>query len=346
MFMRGERIAAVRLLFKTITVFAVAWAPGAGAAGLVEIGSSARLPWTAAVQGTDGRVIVSFPRVGPGPDPSVAVLGAGNALTPFPGGGWNSYRAGGDAGHAFVSVVAMRIGTGGTLWVLDSGVPGPGLMPVPGGTKLVMFEPGRAEAAHVWRVPAGVLRPLSALAALAVHGSAVFIADAGSPALLVLDTGSGQWRRVLDGAASTTARRPALVDGTIMRDAKGRPATVNTDTLAVSPDGAFLYFQALPGPMFRVATAALTDPAVSARALNAAVEFWYNTPSLGGAAVDAAGDLVLTDLGSDAVLRMTPDRHLSLVVRDSRLHRAGCPFVQADGGVLVPVGAVLFRVGK
>ncbi len=124
------------------------------------------------------------------------------------------------------------------------------------------------------------------------------------------------------------------------RGPDGKPVSINADQLEVTPDGQHLYFQPLPGPLYRIDTRLLDDPAVPPAALSAAVEFWYNTPSLGGTAIDSAGNLYLDDLGSNSVLKLTPDRHLSLLARDDRLHWPDAPAFDGRGTLLIPVAQI------
>ena len=88
--------------------------------------------------------------------------------------------------------------------------------------------------------------------------------------------------------------------------------------------------------MFRVPTALLDDAKASPQAVAAGVEFWYDTPALGGTAIDADGTLYLDDLEQDRVLSLTPGRALATVLRDPRLHWADAPFLR-DGTLTLPV---------
>ncbi len=310
--------------------------------------ASTPLPlWTGvAVAGT--RSFVVFPRLGSAANPSLAELQGDGRLVPYPGGGWNDWRPGANPTRAFVSVSAIHLDHG-ALWVVDSGVVGLiGHPAVAGAPKVVVIDPATDQVTRIYPLSGDALRPRSALADIRLHGSHAYLTDRGAPALIVLDVVTGTARRVLDGDPATTGRRPAIVDGRILRAADGKPAVINADELEVAPDGRHLYFQPLPGPLYRVETRALDDPSVKPRDLSAGVEFWYNTPSLGGTAIDNAGNLYLTDLGSDAVLRLTPDRQLSLVIRDARLHWAAGLCLRGTD-LLLPVAqldrAALFNHG-
>ncbi len=308
---------------------------------LTLVASTAGPLWNG-VASAGGRLFVEFPRLDPGkPNPSVAVIGPDGAPVPFPGQGWNDWRPGADPTRAFVSTNAIHVGPHGDLWVVDNGAVGfIGKQAVPNAAKIVVLDPASGRVLRVYPVPRAVLKPKSAIDDIRFNGARAYVTDAGAPGLLVLDLEAGTFRRVLDNDKSTTARRPAIVDGHILRGPDGKPAAIHADQLEVTPDGDYLYYQPLPGPLYRIATKLLDDPAVKPDALSAAVEFWYNTPSLGGTAIDRAGNLYLDDLGSDAVLKLTPDRHLSLLVRDDRLHWPDAPAFDGSGGLLLPVAQI------
>ena len=123
----------------------------------------------------------------------------------------------------------------------------------------------------------------------------------------------------------------------MLRGPDGRPIQIDADQLEVSPDGHALYVQPLCGPMSRIETALLDDPQVPADRISAGIQFWYDTPSLGGTAIAPDGTLYLDDLEDDSILALPPSRELRLVVRDPRLHWADAPFLGADGTLTVPV---------
>ena len=336
-----------RALWLLLLACPAAAAPGAGTSPtsppvsdrLSRVARSDRLVWNGVVVAPDRRIFVVFPRVCGNPGPSLAMLdGQGDAL-PYPGGGWNDWNAGDgktDPTHAFVGLNAIHLAPDGSLWVVDTGVPGFGRAPLPGATKLLRIDLAGNQVTRTFVLPPDVLRPKSMIDDVRFNGSNAYITDAGAPGLIVLDLVGGGARRLLDRDPSTTAQRPIVVDGEVLRGPDNKPAMIHADQLEVSPDGRFLYYQPLPGPMFRVPTALLDDAKASPQAVAAGVEFWYDTPALGGTAIDADGTLYLDDLEQDRVLSLTPGRALATVLRDPRLHWADAPFLR-DGTLTLPV---------
>ncbi len=314
-------------------------ATAAAADRLGSVGHSDKLVWNGVVVARDRRIFVMFPRVCGNPGPSLATLdGHGDAVA-YPGAGWNDWTAGdgkADPTHGFVGLSAIRLAPDDSLWVVDSGVPGFGRAPLPGATKLLRIDLASNQVTRTYVLPPDVLRPKSMIDDVRFNGGDAYLADAGAPGLIVLDLAGGGARRVLDHDPSTTAQRPTVVDGEVLRGPDNKPVMIHADRLEVSPDGRYLYYQPLPGPMSRVPTALLDDARASPQAVAAGVEFWYDTPALGGTAMDADGTLYLNDLEQDRVLSLTPGRVLGTVLRDARLHWAGGSFLR-DGTLTLTV---------
>lgn len=319
---------------------------------LVSIGHSDRQLWNGVVLAPDGRVFVVFPRIAGNVGPSLATLDAHGSLIPYPGGAWNEPTAADaktDPGEAFIGLNAIHLAPDRSLWVVDTGIPGFGRAPLPGAAKLVRFDLATNMATRRYILPADVLRPKSMIGDVRFNGGHAYITDAGAPGLIVLDLATGKARRLLDRDPSTTAQRPIVVDGETLKGPDNKPAVIHADQLEVSPDGKYLYYQPLPGPMVRISTALLDDPAATPHAVSAGVQFWYDTPALGGTAIGPDGTLYLNDVENDSVLSLTPERVLATVLRDPRLHWADAPFLR-DGILTLPVAqldrAATFHHGR
>ena len=306
---------------------------------LATLAQSDTLVWNGVVLSPDGRVFVEFPRIAGNPGPSLAVIGEAGKLVPYPGGAWNDWSpkdSHADPTNRFVGLNAIHLGPQGGLWVVDTGAPGFGKSPLPDAAKLVRFDLVHDTATRTIVLPADVLRPTSMIDDVRFNGRHAYITDAGAPGLIVVDLTSGHARRLLDGDASTTAQRPIVVDGQVVKGPDNKPMMINADQLEVAPDGQYLYYQPLCGPMFRIATSLLDDAHATAQAVAAGVEFWYDTPALGGTAIAPDGTLYLDDVENDSVLALSPDRVLRTVIADPRLHWPDAPVLH-DGALTIPV---------
>lgn len=300
--------------------------------------------WNAVTTTRDGRVFVGFPQADR-PGAQVEELARGGTGRPYPDAAWNAgAKDGGEVAHAFVLINSIRIGPDGALWLVDAGAPGIGKPAVKGGARLFRVDLGTNAIARVYDLGA-VAGPRSFVDDVRFHGGTAYLTDAGMPGLIVLDLASGRARRVLDGDRSTTDQRPMFADGRLLVDKDGQPVRVHADQLELSPNGATLYFQPASGPMWRVATRWLDDPAVPAAALAGHVERFADTPTTGGTAIDARGNLYVADENRRRILRITPVGAASTLVSDPRLAWVDAMWVDSDGFLWMPAAQLNLTPG-
>jgi len=275
----------------------------------------------------------------PRPHASVAEVNQAGVANPFPAGEWNAWHPGKPVETAFVGTNAVRFGPEGDLWVVDTGSPSFGAEVLPHAAKIVQINLNNDNVRRIYPLDANVVLPKSYVDDIRFHGGKAYLTDAGVPGIIVLDLATGRARRVLDHDKSTTGSSTISVDGVMMRGPDGQPLIIHADQLEVSPDGRWLYFQPLAGPLYRVETKLLDDPSVPAAGLSRSVELWYQTNALGGTAMDSMGNLYLEDLANDSILKLSPDRKLTTVIQDHRLHWADAPWLQ-DGYLYLPVAQI------
>ena len=191
------------------------------------------------------------------------------------------------------------------------------------------FEPGVARFAQDLRVDP--------------DGRTLYLADTGAfrftdAALLVVDTGDWSVRRVLDGHASTqpqgwtirTAHGPHRVGWGLLT------FSVGVDGIALSADGAWLYFATMShDTLFRIPTAALRDPGRSDAELEAALEEVGPKPLSDGIELMPDGTVLSTDIENGGVAAVDPSGELETWVKRDDV-------VWADGIARCPDGEVLF----
>jgi hypothetical protein len=311
-----------------------------------EAGRTDQMIWTGVAAIEDGRIFVSAPRWAGLNSPAVAVLDSNNALRAYPDEAWNGWQPGKDPRTAFVSVNALHRRGATELWVVDTGTPGFGKPTLQGGPKLVRIDLQANAVLRVYPLGPSVAKANSYVDDIRFHGTHAYLTDAGSAGIIVLDIESGNARRLLDGDPSTSARpdRPIVVDGAVLRGPDGAPLGVNADPLEVSPDGKWLYFAPLSGPWSRVETRWLDDPTVDSATVARHVESWFDLPAVGGTAMDAAGNLYFSDLATDSIKKLTPDRRVETILSDPRMHWVDAPYLDNNGWLWAPA-AQLNRVG-
>lgn len=290
----------------------------------------------------DGRIFVNFPRWTEDSEISVAELVDGS-LRPFPDERWNSWRnakknelSGGDR---FVCVQSVVADGRGNLWVLDPAAPATDKL-VPGGAKLVRIDLAENVVAQVIPFDTDIAPQGSYLNDVRFdpEGRWAYITDSGAKgALVVVDLASGRGRRVLDGHPSTQPEADVTVsiDGAELRRPDGRGAEFAADGIEVSPDGAFVYWQALTGrTLYRVSTAALHDDSISAEDLAAAVETVGDVCVSDGYWMDAAHRLYLSAVEENAIKRRETSGELRTLIRDDAALRWPDSFAEGPDGTM------------
>jgi len=123
-------------------------------------------------------------------------------------------------------------------------------------------------------------------------------------------------------------------DGKELRRPDGRGAMFAADGIALSPDGKFLYWQALTGhTLYRIATSALQDGKLPKAELAKKVENLGKVGVSDGYWMDKRGNLYLSALEENAVKVRKPDGSLSTLVQDERL-RWPDSFAQGPDGTM------------
>jgi sugar lactone lactonase YvrE len=284
-----------------------------------------------------GRLFVNFPRWTEDSPVSVAEVMKDGSLRPYPDAQWNAWRnvrrdelAPSDHWVCVQSVVADGRGS---VWVVDPAAPAvDGL--VPGGPKLVRIDLATDHVARVIRFGQDVAIPGSYLndVRFSKDGKYAYLTDAGQRgALVVVDLASGRARRVLDGHPSTQPEKGVVVstDGKPLRYPDGRPVLFAADSIALSSDGAWLYWKPLTGTtLYRIPTAALTGSGLAGQDVSSQVQSYGKVgPTDGfwiGRRADTGSDILyITSIEDNAVkarnLSQGPAGGLRTVVQDPRL---------------------------
>jgi sugar lactone lactonase YvrE len=290
--------------------------------------------WNGVTTSHDGRVFVSYPQAD-GPGVQLAELDPDGAAHPYPDASWNTASPESDVAHAFVHVNGARIGPDDNLWVVDAGAPAIGMPAVPGAARVFQIDVQSGRIVRIYDL-AKASKFLGYVDDIRFHGPVAYLTDSGAPGLIVLDLKTGAARRVLDGHPSTMDSRSMRADGRVLMNEKGSELRIHADQLEVSPDGAWLYYQAASGPLYRIGTQWLDDPRYSEEEVARHVEPWLDTPTTGGTAIDADGNLYLSDTDQRRILRITPRREVSTVVKDPRLIWSDAMWIDAHGFLWMP----------
>jgi sugar lactone lactonase YvrE len=295
--------------------------------------------WNGITITPDGRRFVALPSW-LGPSAGAGEIGRDGVLRPWPGNGWNAWKAGGDGAKALVNVNAVRLNPrGDELWVVDAGAALGGAR-LPGGSKLVVFDVATGRVKKIHFLESLFAEPNAAPNDVRFYGHHAFISESGVGSIVLLDLRTDRLRRVLVRNPLLVAdpvHRPVLIEGKVMRTANGAPFLSNANQLEVSPDGRWFYIQPLNGGMSRIEVALLTDPGASEEQLTAGLKFWVDTPPLSGTAIDAKGNLYLNSINDRSIKRVTPQGRMTTILTDPRIRWADAPWLTPDGYLWLPI---------
>lgn len=306
--------------------------------------------WNGVTTTPDGRIFVCFPRLEGDAGMRIGEVLRDRKIIPYPNENWNNWQPGADVNETFVRTNSLRMGPDGYLWIVDTGTPAMGQPPLPGGAaKLVAIDPKTNQIVRI--IPlADVSKPATFIDDLRIWNDTIYLTDAGEPALIILNKTTGKGRRMLENHASTTDNLPIWAEGVVMKDKQGKKVRIHADQLEISPDGKWLYVQPASGPLYRVETRYLHDEKLTDPQVKSHISLFYRTPSTGGTAMDAAGNIYVSDVNKLEIIRITPEGKASLIIRDKRLLWADALWIDEQGDLWIPSGQLnrlaAFQKGK
>ena len=119
------------------------------------------------------------------------------------------------------------------------------------------------------------------------------------------------------------------------------------DSIALSPDGEWLYYAAVTSPyMYRVRTQYLRNPALPSRELAGWVTTFARKPMSDGLTMDLSGNIYITAFADSAIVRMAPDGSLTTLVQAPRLRWPDGLGFGPDGYLYVTCSALHQVIGK
>lgn len=259
----------------------------------------------------DGRLVVSHHPMYATPH-RVSIFNADGSLSPWPNLAWNTP---GDDPTAYLdAVLGLHDDSQGRIWLADmgtrSGVP----------AKFVVWDSVNDRLWRVIPIPLGTLTPYSEPNDFVVDEARgkVYIADEGAggggngsrAALIVVDIATGAATRRLEGCVGIAAeRRRLVIDGKVIAhrgNGVDQPMRVGVDGIAMDARGEWLYLSPLNGHrLWRLRVTDLLDPALDDGTLAKRMHRFAAKPNSGGMAFDAAGNLYLTVIESNAIGRVT-----------------------------------------
>ncbi|HEY6768128.1 MAG TPA: L-dopachrome tautomerase-related protein [Candidatus Sulfotelmatobacter sp.] len=301
-----------------------------------------------------GRLFVNFPRWSDRYLYAVVEVAPDGSAKPFPDEHWNQWDLKPqNAAKQFVCVQSVVVDGSDVLWVLDPAAPMLATV-VPGGPKLVKINLKTNQVERIFAFGSDTIKSNTYLNDVRFDNQrhTAYITDSGPGGLIILDLDTGKAHRALDGDRSVLAEAGVriVVDGKELL-AFGKSPQFNSDSIALSPDGQYLYYKPITAKsLYRIKTDILRDSMASAAKISAAVEKVGDIFPTDGFWMDSVGNLYLSNVTHDAVGRRSPEGKIETIISDPRLQWPDSFAQGADGTIYVSASHIndspTFNKGK
>lgn len=279
--------------------------------------------WTGIAVSGEGRIFVNYPRWSADIPFSVGELGKDGEVKPYPDKEWNDWNPPKKTEDNFICVQSVYVDNHDFLWILDTGLNIYQGGIAEGGPKLIKIDLATNRVIRNFSFNTDLAPPYSYLNDIRVDTKLGFayITDSGLGALIVVDLKTGQSRRLLTNhPAFKTEDIVLTIEGTEWLQPDGSRPQIHSDGIALTPDGSYLYFQALTSrTLYRIKTKYLRNTSLSASQLGKKIEFMGKTGAADGIACGSDGCVYLTSLEYNAIRRFTPEGKVEMVFQDPEL---------------------------
>lgn len=269
------------------------------------------------------------------PDNDKLVEWRNHSAIPYPNEQWQKTH--------FQTPLGLVIDHQNRLWTIDHGNHGLGK------ARLSAFDLDSNQLVHDYIFPGRIAGIGSFFQDLQVDskGETVYIADVSffrkNPAIIVYDVNKKTARRVLESDPSVTpqdwiVRNPIkemVFFGGLIALKPG------VDGIALDKEDEWLYYAPIAHEgLFRVRTADLKNPQLTAQDLSRRVELFSKKPLSDGILADKERNIYITDVEHGAVMRAGPDKKLQTVIRSNKIRWADGLSLGPDGYVYLADSAL------
>jgi sugar lactone lactonase YvrE len=248
-----------------------------------------------------------------------------------------------EAQALFDTPLGVAIDSQNRLWTIDHGTHGTRKV------RLLAFDLATDELVHDHVFDSEVAQLGSFLQDLQIDpsGEHVFIADASvvrkNPGIVVYDIEDEKARRVLDSDPSVSSQSWVIRNQGEDVEFFGGLITLKpgVDGIALDRAGKWLYYGAMAhDTLYRIAVEDLLDDSLGPEALAARIEAVGPKPLNDGLSTDNAGNVLITDVEHNAVLRMAPDGSLKTLIRSEDIRWPDALSYGPDGWLYVADSAL------
>lgn len=268
-----------------------------------------------------GMLLVNYPRWSNIYRYAVAEVTGDTASRPYPNDTMNRWQPGQLGKEKWVCVQSVYFDDNRGLWILDPAAPM--LKTIQGaGAKLVKMnrQTNKPERTYSFM---GIVPDTAYVndVKVDVTKNFAYLTESKGGGIVVVNLTSGNMRRLLSNHPSTKSD-PAykfIIDGReLMKN--GKAAKFNSDGIALTPDGDWLYYKPLTDDkLYRIKTEFLRDINMTDTMMNSKVEDLGHFASTDGMIFDKEGNLYFGDLQNYRIIKIDKDLKMTTLVEDRRL---------------------------
>ena len=240
---------------------------------------------------------------------------------PYPNVLWNSLHNGDNGLFKWVCVQAVYVDDKNKLWVVDPASPFmKGVYQY--SYKLVKIDlaTNRIEKIYRFKTVADVNSYVNDVR-VDTKLNYAYLTNSNEGGIFVVNLNSGKIRQVLQGNPSVISDPDYnfKIDGKILKQ-DGAPVKINSDGIALTPDGDYLYYKPLTDDhLYRIQTKYLRDENLSPAKLGAKVEYLGRFVTTDGMIFDKQNNLYMGDLENYRIIKITPDLKMHELVKSNLL---------------------------
>lgn len=270
-----------------------------------------------------GRTFINYPYWSAQPKYSVAEIMEDGTLKPYPDEKWNTWKEGEYGLNKWVCVQSVYVDDENKLWVVDAASPMmKGVYEKSSKVVKIDLTSNTVDRIYSFENITGPTAYLNDIRVNTKEGYA-YLTNSSEGSIVVLSLQTGIGYEVLKYHKSTLADSSYVlsISGKPVYDEHNTHLRINSDGIALSKDGAWLFYKPLTdNHLYKISTYDLKNVANSNGDLSANVNYVGSISTTDGMITDREGNLYLGDLENSRIIKYDPVNNTrSVVVSDERL---------------------------
>jgi len=280
----------------------------------------------------DNRIFLSIHGFYNQPVKVVELLNDGSTR-PYPNEHWAYVPSASSHSAGLYGVLGIQADSNGILWMLDTSSP-------ERAGRLVGWDTKSEQLHRIIYLAKPVIADHSFLNDLAIDlkNNAIYVADTGTAAIIVINLTTGHVRRVLTGSSFTSAEEVDMVIDGKRVDMNSAPARFGINPITIDSNNEYLYWGAMSGTsIYRIKTTYLNNVRFDDSELTANVERYGEKPISDGITIDDAGNVYITSITDDSIGIIQPEGTYKTLFKNEGLSWPDGFAVGADNYVYVTI---------